>query len=203
MERRNKMLQNIAGYYESALSCFRRDFETFFFGKVHFIIQRLIIKMQYVLNRIIFIWKVCKLASYYVYTHHYIFLYTHTAMVCQPCCGCDTIIGWLKGEFLIYIRLENIDLWLTFFEFYAYGIKILVMISSCNFLTKWDTTFLCIHMSSKIGMLNTSDVARVTIHYSSKMPLKCWNIVCFLGTRFRSFTTLTILVIICLILIMY
>ena len=36
------MLQNIAGYYESALSCFRRDFETFFwkstfyYSKTHY-----------------------------------------------------------------------------------------------------------------------------------------------------------------------
>ena len=158
---------------------------------------------QYLLYRIMFIQKFCEwtcVRSLKIITFYW---YTQAAIVCQPCCGCDTIIGWLKGEFLIYIRLENIDLWLTFFEFYAYGIKILVMISICNFLINWDTSFLCIHMSSKIGMLNTSDVARVTIHYSSKMPLKCWNIVCFLGTRFRSFTTLTKLVIICLIFIMY
>ena len=42
MERRNIILQNIAGYYESALSCFRRDFETlfwkstFYYSKTHY-----------------------------------------------------------------------------------------------------------------------------------------------------------------------
>ena len=63
------MLENIAGYYESASNCFRRDFETFL-GKVHFIIQRLILKMQYILNRMIFIQNVCKL-TWVHYTSSY------------------------------------------------------------------------------------------------------------------------------------